>query len=599
MSNRTNKTKSDKLISKNRDIVRHGSREINPDYWEKERQPLELGIAEDSESDEYEQNKQVRYNMLEYSNMDNEQIGGKTKNDDTKRPYDNYRRFIGRATYADDNEQQLANNKIPIGGEIKMTKIPDILNMDPNPILHTDINYPKFSLGFYHWIHATKNKTQIFDRFAGKKKAYHVINPYERYIDNYDKSIGEMTKKYFDLRKKPDILSRAFYKLWEILYYYDLIDIKSSNFRSAHLAEGPGSFIQAVMFFREKYSTSAKTDKYYAITIHGETEDESLDLEKYFTEYYSSEKPQRVIIHKTYNAKISRNSKTKDNGDLTKMKTIENFKKTVKEKVDLVTADGGFEWNNENIQEQESAILIYAQILTAINIQKKGGNFVLKIFETFTDLSLKFIVILKYFYEEVHIVKPLTSRDSNSERYVVCKKFKYSESQISKLIKKMMDVLDNMHDEKAKFLADCFPDLEISDEIRLSMTCVNTMITNQQFKVINKMIEFIEGSNYHGELYMNYRERQILHSEHWITVFLNDQSDYTKAREDAVKIINTANKILTSMTNDLIKSTIGYNVSDDTNIKKTKQISKTNNSEKSNKKDKRLVKKTKTPKKDS
>jgi hypothetical protein len=35
--------------------------------------------------------------------------------------------------------------------------------------------------------------------------------------------------------------------------YYDLIDVNSKNFVSAHLAEGPGSFIQAVMFYREMF----------------------------------------------------------------------------------------------------------------------------------------------------------------------------------------------------------------------------------------------------------------------------------------------------------------------------------------------------------
>ena len=53
---------------------------------------------------------------------------------------------------------------------------------------------------------------------------------------------------------------------------YDLIDINNKNFVSAHLAEGPGSFIQATMFYREKYSKYWKDDKYYAITIHPEDE---------------------------------------------------------------------------------------------------------------------------------------------------------------------------------------------------------------------------------------------------------------------------------------------------------------------------------------
>ena len=61
-------------------------------------------------------------------------------------------------------------------------------------------------------------------------------------------------KTYFDSDKKPDILSRAFYKLWELFFMFDLIDLKSKDFVSAHLAEGPGSFIQATMFYRDKFA---------------------------------------------------------------------------------------------------------------------------------------------------------------------------------------------------------------------------------------------------------------------------------------------------------------------------------------------------------
>ena len=49
--------------------------------------------------------------------------------------------------------------------------------------------------------------------------------------------------------------------------------------------------------------------------------------------------------------------KSRDNGDITDVKTISNFKRDIKKNkkyANLVTADGGFEWNNENYQEQEA-----------------------------------------------------------------------------------------------------------------------------------------------------------------------------------------------------------------------------------------------------
>ena len=159
------------------------------------------------------------------------------------------------------------------------------------------------------------------------------------------------------------------------MFYFDLIDINTKEFVSAHLAEGPGSFIQATMFFRDMFSKNSKNDKYHAITIHSENEDTSIELEREFVQYYSTEKPQRFFMHKTYDTQTAGASKIKDDGDLTKIKTIENFKKDVGSKVDFITGDGGFEWTNENIQEQECVNLIFAQILTALNISKERWSF--------------------------------------------------------------------------------------------------------------------------------------------------------------------------------------------------------------------------------
>ena len=95
---------------------------------------------------------------------------------------------------------------------------------------------------------------EIIKQFKDKKKVYLVVNKFERYIDNYDQNIGSMSANYFGLKNGiPDILSRGFYKLWELLFMFDLIHLDQKNFVSAHLAEGPGSFIQATMFFRDKF----------------------------------------------------------------------------------------------------------------------------------------------------------------------------------------------------------------------------------------------------------------------------------------------------------------------------------------------------------
>ena len=51
-------------------------------------------------------------------------------------------------------------------------------------------------------------------------------------------------------------------------------------------------------------------------------------------------------------------------------------------------------WIDENYQEQEAYKLILGEIITAFKVQEKGGSFVLKLFEIYTDISIKMISIL-------------------------------------------------------------------------------------------------------------------------------------------------------------------------------------------------------------
>ena len=57
-----------------------------------------------------------------------------------------------------------------------------------------------------------------------------------------------------------EVLSRAFFKLWEMIVAFKLIP-ETDNFRSAHIAEGPGGFIQATMYYRDHFTKQSTNDK--------------------------------------------------------------------------------------------------------------------------------------------------------------------------------------------------------------------------------------------------------------------------------------------------------------------------------------------------
>lgn len=413
----------------------------------------------------------------------------------------------------------------------------DIFEYEEKPEFSANIDYPQFSLGFQHYIHQSKTKMEITKEFKGKKLVYLVMSKFERFVDDYEADIDNISKAYFDINPKPNILSRAFYKLWELFFMFNLIDLTNKNFVSAHLAEGPGSFIQATMFYRDKFTQKgiSKNDKYYAVTLHSEDDNKHIpQLEETFINYYKKEKPERFMLHKTYNSQVAGGSIDKDNGDLTDKKTMKLFGGNFnKQKAHFITADGGFEWDNEIIQEQEAFKLILAQIIMALKIQEKDGHFVCKIYESFTDITSKFISILLSFYGEVYAVKPLMSRSSNSEKYLVCMYFKDDKNNDSK-IKKLENILENMNKYKNSSLVNIFPGFKISDELKATLIKLNTEIANKQFITINEMVDFIKKQNYRGDEYIKRRDMQIDASKYWLNKFFPNTEEFHNKRNEVV-----------------------------------------------------------------
>ena len=414
-------------------------------------------------------------------------------------------------------------------------------------LLSNNIAYPEMSLGFHHFLHRTKDKMEITEMFANRKKVYLVTSLFERPIDKKEQTEDGLPYISIDMGLKelikmvdpnsPEILSRAFLKLWEMIIYFDLIP-NSESFVSAHLAEGPGSFIQATILFRDmlaklkKIKTSSK-DKYFAVTLH--SDNEHLLMEKEFINYYGKEKPKRLHILDTVNKKelkIQKGGNRLGNitdGDITNLHTINLFGGSQKggdgfsEEADLITADGGFDWKKENLQEQEAYRLIFGQMLTALKTQKSGGHFVLKIFETYTRNTIKILELLRLFYSEVYICKPFTSRISNSEKYIVCKKFnkKSFTVPISKKLEEMVSVMN----KNSQFnIIEIFSDFKLDNKIMELYKNINIELSLKQYVGINNIIQFINLDNHNGNEYNQYLDKQIHASRFWVDTFL----DYEK-----------------------------------------------------------------------
>jgi len=417
-----------------------------------------------------------------------------------------------------------------------------------NLILSSTINMPLISLGFHQYMHRTKNAMSITNNLQTKNKFYYVVNPFEHVISNYEDSLKNLTKHYLNIKEDtPEILSRAFYKMWEILFLFGVADQKELTY--AALAEGPGAFIQAVINYRQKLGPGIKNDKIFGVTIHPE-KGKYIEMGKQFMNFYNKKLPGYLNIHETVSTTESKNHSAKDNGDITQVKTISLFKKDIEKSkayADLVTADGGFDWDDENFQEQEGYQLILGEIIAALRVQAKGGSFVLKLFETFTIPSIKMIYLLSSFYEESFIYKPFFSRASNSEKYIICKGFKYDQKKdtalLDKKIKSLETILESMNSNK--FVFDIFPEMDLPLGYLDKFKFINIKIANPQQIMINEIVKYIKDNNYFGDKYHMCIEKQIEATKWWTSSFYPPSSNlFEKNKADMVKLLNTTQEKL-------------------------------------------------------
>jgi 23S rRNA U2552 (ribose-2'-O)-methylase RlmE/FtsJ len=214
----------------------------------------------------------------------------------------------------------------------------------------------------------------------------------------------------------------------ELIASFDLCSFDVIN--SFHLAEGPGGFIEALANVRNK-----STDSYIGMTL----------LDDEFDSNIPAWKKSDNFIRLNPNVKIE-NGAT-GTGDIL---SIENFDYCLSKygsSMNVITADGGFDFSADfNNQENHIVKLLFAQACYAICLQKKDGNFILKIFDCFMEHTIDILYILSAFYKSVYITKPNTSRYANSEKYVVCKNFLFA--NVSSFVPALRNCLINVISSK-------------------------------------------------------------------------------------------------------------------------------------------------------
>lgn len=313
--------------------------------------------------------------------------------------------------------------KIPINVQSK--------NIQNYPVYYIEshsIKKHNFHLNLFSIISKYKKFIDIHEIKSKWNKLKLFTNPFE--LVSYNNS-------YRDIQSLVDYipLSRAYFKLQELIVEYNLLDINKKCIRYVGLAEGPGGFIECFINYRRSLIKDT-SDKIFCITLR-ECDETSTCSDTPLSNVVPDWKKVEVFLKSKTNVKAKINlSYGKDGtGNLYKLENILYFRDLIlgsgteleknNNKVDFVTADGGIDYStNFNFQEQLSFRLIFCEIVSAFSVLQNGGNFVLKIFDIHTTITLQYLYLLANYFEEIIINKPYTSRPANSEKYVICRNFK-------------------------------------------------------------------------------------------------------------------------------------------------------------------------------
>ena len=107
-----------------------------------------------------------------------------------------------------------------------------------------------------------------------------------------------------------------------------------------------------------------------------------------------------------------------DTGDIMVPANQQSFLEKTRGKCHIFTADGGFDFSEHyGTQEEEVFPLLVSSIIIGLQTMVKGGDFVLKVFDTELESTRDLIALLAYCFDEWTLYKPALSRPCNAEKY--------------------------------------------------------------------------------------------------------------------------------------------------------------------------------------
>jgi 23S rRNA U2552 (ribose-2'-O)-methylase RlmE/FtsJ len=349
-------------------------------------------------------------------------------------------------------------------------------------------------------LHNYRNKINEYEvkLTNGKNWEYYkkIINPYE---------LVYTQKKYIEFPESVSILrplSRSYFKMLEILKILNCFELfKYENIRTAHVCEGPGGFIEAL--FDEAIKNKKNIQSTIAMTLR--SKQTNVPGWKRASQFLQKNRNIRILYGHD------------DTGNILKPENQQYFidysnNPNYGGKVNIFTADGGFDFSYDYSKQEEMIFpLLLASTKIGLEVLKKGGIFILKLFDFYHKSTVDLLCFLASHFTEWTLYKPAMSRPCNPEQYFIGKGFIGCSEQTLDIMRVWCSIIENNQPLESLFKSD-YP-----EEFINTLDYLRKQSFNRQRDYLEKVFNIIDKND--DELVKSYLQNNIKYSYDWCQQF--------------------------------------------------------------------------------
>jgi len=316
------------------------------------------------------------------------------------------------------------------------------------------------------------------------------FNNLEKQFQKYKGAVK--VRRFFDYEIRDTIknklnnqnISNAWIKMYEILNTYDLLNTNSDTVDTFHICEHPGGFIHATKYYI-KHILNKKHDFVFQ-SLKPESDPQIF-------------KPDKELISK-YSDKLDYGPQK---GDITNKENISYYSNKYKtRKFSLITSDCGLDFS-ENFVGQESRLykIFYSAFVANIGLSTNGTNYVFKLFSFNDPKTIEFLQLVCLFYEQVDLVRTLTTKSGSGENYCVCVNYNFKGNK-EEIVKQLIDYIS---DPSNTFILN-----KIDSEFMDKIIYYHKLITSRRITTMDQLLfrfynmEYVQNNQIIVEYIKNY-----------------------------------------------------------------------------------------------